>query len=274
MRRLADAHVDARAFLCALGVLAASVGVEGQAIKIGSGLDGYEGIYGKPEHWPLRDMAQGSMPETGRALWTQGLLSVLRSARQPGRGAVDTIRLCVPEESLCIPLDRPAPEIRDNFLEAARSHDGELAIVTGVFVGPDTTSTGAVSGFMFWRIEWGPAPPPRASAERPALEAVVRDPARFAGRTVTVEGCFRGDRWPEAEGSARPSGQGWVLSDGPFHVWVMDEPARGKGWQLVAADAHRGFVVEATGTVQRSGDGVYLGAKGVRLLKRNEERCR
>ena len=268
-RKRVDPHV---AFFV-IFVSLSSVFTWAQAIKIGSGVDEYEGIYGKPEHWPLRDMAQGSMPEAGRAVWTQGLLSVLRSARQPGRSAVDTIRLCVPEESRCIPLDRPAPEIRDNFFEAARSHDGELAIVTGVFVGPETTSTGAVSGFMFWRIEWGPAPPPRTSVERPALEAVVRDPARFADRTLTLEGCFRGDRWPEAEGSARRSGQGWELSDGPFHVWVMGEAARGKGWKLDTADAHRGFMVEATGKVQRSGDGVYLEAKSVRLLTRSEDRC-
>ena len=236
-----------------------------QAIQIGNAPNEYEQIYGKPEHWPLRDLALGSGPQANRAFWTQGVLSV----------AVDTIRLCVPDGALCIDLDHPAPEIRDNFFAAARSHGGDLTVVTGVFVVPDATlKDGPVSGFMFWRIEWGPAPPPRASAERPALEAVVRDPARFAGRTVTVEGCFRGDRWPEAEGSARPSGQGWVLSDGPFHVWVMGEAARGKGWKLDTADAHRGFVVEATGKVQRSGDGVYLEAKSVRLLKRNEERCR
>ncbi len=262
------------AFLCVLCVSVADVAtVEGQAIKIGGGADEYEGIYGKPEHWPLRDMALGSMPEAGRAFWTQGLLSVLRSSRQPGRSAVDTVRLCVPEESLCIPLDRPAPEIRDNFFEQARSHDGDLAIVTGVFVGPETTSEGAVSGFMFWRIEWGPPPQRHASGDRPAIEDIVRDPGRFAGRRVTIEGCFRGDRWPEAEASARPGGEGWVLSDGPFHVWVMGEPARGRGWKLGTADAHHGFVIEATGTVQRSGDGVYLGAKSVRLMKKNETRC-
>jgi hypothetical protein len=181
----------------------------------------------------------------------------------------------VPNEVLCIDLDRPAPEIRDEFFSAARSHGGDLTTVTGVFVVPDATLKGrAVSGFMFWRVEWGPPPPPRDSADRPAIEDVVRDPARFAGRSLTLEGCFRGDRWAEAEATPRPArGEGWLLSDGPFHVWVMGRPARGKGWALHTADARRGFVVEATGKVERAGAAVYLDANDVRLLKRNETRC-
>ena len=238
-----------------LCVLVASVGAEGQAIQVGNAPGKYEQIYGKPEHWPLRDLAMGSGPQANRAFWTQGVLLV----------AGETIRLCVPDEVLCIDLDRPAPEIRDQFFDGVRSHRGDLTTVTGIY--------GPVSGFMFWRVEWGPPPRRRASGDRPAIGDIVGDPGRFAGRSVTLEGCFRGDRWPEAEASARPSGQGWVLSDGPFHLWVMGEAARGKGWKLDTADAHRGFVVEATGTVQRSGDGVYLGAKSVRLLKRNEGRC-
>jgi hypothetical protein len=213
-------------------------------------------MYGKAEHWPLRDLALGSRPPPNRAFWTQGLLSVVTRER---------IRLCVPDEVLCIELDRPVPEIRDTFFEAARSRDGELATLTGV------RDEGL--GFMFWAFESGPMPERRASGNRPAIGDVVRDPGRFAGRDVTLEGCFRGERWPEAQESARPSGQGWVLSDGPFHVWIMGRQARGKGWSLESADAHRGFMVEATGKVQRSGDGVYVGAKSVRLLKRNEVRC-
>ena len=243
----------------------ASVDVNAQAIKVGNAPDEYEQMYGTPEHWPLRDLALGSWPAANRAFWTQGVLSVTG----------ETFRLCVPDEALCIGLDRPAPEIRDLFLAAARSRGGQLTTITGALTSADPTLKGGpISGFMFWGVEWGAAPARRGSEDRAAVEDVVRDPGRFVGRRLTLEGCFRGDRWPDAEGSARPrGGQGWVLADGPFHIWVMGQPARGKGWSLGASDAGRGFVVEATGTVQRAGPGVYLDAHKVGLLKRNETRC-
>jgi hypothetical protein len=161
------------------------------------------------------------------------------------------------------------------FFDAARSRGGESATVTGAFVTPEASPRGSgLSGFIFWAFESGGPPTRRSRVRRTALEDIVRDPGRFADRSVTIEGCFRGDRWPDAEGSPRPKGgQGWVLSDGPFHIWVMGQPARGKGWNLDTAETRGGFVVQADGKLRRAGDGVYLSATSVRLLGLDEARC-
>jgi hypothetical protein len=256
-----------RGRLVELGVVSwlASVDAAGQAVRVGDMPGAYEQMYGKPEHWPLRDLALGTRPQQNRAIWTQGQLSVTG----------ETFRLCVPNEALCIALDRPAPEIRETFLAAARSRSGELATVTGAWIGPGSIAQASgVSGLMFWGFESGPMPKPTSRAsDRPSLEDVVRDPGRFAGRSVLLDGCFQGERWADAEHSPRPAADAWVMSDGPFHVWVWGRPPAGKGWQLGDADAGRGFRVEVTGKVVRASDGAYVQADRVRLLWRDQARC-
>ena len=126
----------------------------------------------------------------------------------------------------------------------------------------------APGGFWFWAYSLGPAKPSQAGRTGLlALEDLVAQPDRLAGETVKVVGQFRGKNlFGDLDGADEP-GDGWVIKDGAFAVWVVGKKPKGSGWSLDPTS--RGDTVrwvQVTGTLDRKGKVTRIKAMEVALV--------
>ena len=188
--------------------------------------------------------------------------------------------------TLTIPTDRPLPVhncalaispglvVQQTFEFEADSLQFHEIEVLGTFeaaVGKDNPGgdmSTATGGFWFWAYSLGPAKPSQAGRTGLlALEDLVAQPDRLNGETVKVVGQFRGNNlFGDLDGADAP-GDGWVIKDGAFAVWVVGKKPKGSGWSLDPAS--RGDTsrwVQVTGTLDRKGKVTRLKAMEVALV--------
>jgi len=168
---------------------------------------------------------------------------------------------------------RPGLVVSEAFeFEADSMNFREIEIV-GTFetpVGSDRTGPLGTEpgGFWFWAYSRGPEKPSQAGRTGLlALEDLIARPEQLAGEMVKVVGQFRGKNlFGDLEEAGAP-GDGWVIKDGAFAVWVVGKKPKGSGWSLdptSRGDTRRW--VEVTGTLDRKGKVTRLKATEVALV--------
>jgi hypothetical protein len=108
-------------------------------------------------------------------------------------------------------------------------------------------------------------------AGAPALaHDIAADPARYAGKKLTVVGQFRGrNLFGDLPAASQRDAADWVLKDGDSALWVTGKRPQGKGWSLDPAyrgDASKWLAV--TGKAEVANGIVYLRASLVTLTSR------
>jgi hypothetical protein len=181
-------------------------------------------------------------------------------------------RLCA--ERHCLALV-PVEEMRDVFYDGAASawlHQ-DIEIVGAIDQLP-TLSHGPTRAFLVWSIlEPAPARTSREGASGSSLEALVRYPKGGEGRSVTASGLFRGaNLFDDLPAESRRHSSDWVLTDGPFSIWVTGKAPKGRGFSLdPRSRSDCRWRLEVSGEVETAGGYVYLRAKSVVLVRREKD---
>jgi hypothetical protein len=148
---------------------------------------------------------------------------------------------------------------------------GQEVEVTGLFRSTNQSSGVGASAFQasgviqFWKFTPPPEKPTKSmidAAKGLALEALVRDPGRQEGKTVSVVGKFRGrNLYGDLPLRSQRDSQDWVIKDDLFAVWVSGRKPKGDGFELDAGlkrDTNKWLQV--VGKVTTRGGVVYLQA--------------
>jgi hypothetical protein len=106
------------------------------------------------------------------------------------------------------------------------------------------------------------------SAPRSTLEALVMDAEAAAGRVVMVTGTFRGGNLLEdLPDDSRRNGRDWVLSDGPFSIWVTGKKPEGDGFSFdLRSRSDLRWKLAVQGEVETHDGFIYLRAERIRLV--------
>jgi hypothetical protein len=112
-------------------------------------------------------------------------------------------------------------------------------------------------------------PPPTA----PTIRAIAMDPARYASRTVTVSGRFRGrNLFGDVPSPLNRSKWDFVLQSADAAVWISGIRPRGKGFEFdPGLRSDTGRWVEVSGTVQTEGTRVWIEAATIELATAPDE---
>lgn len=218
-----------------------------------AGIDRYEALYGTPEDVPLEEvlgmLARGEA--LNRAIRTRGRFDDLGTS----------YALC--EGRRCLQGIRPVAEIQQQFDTLAASFRARELEVIGVFEG---------GHLIFWSYSLATAEDARPRGPGgSALQELVNRKTPFENKDVTVRGQFRGGNIfgdLPADSGATPAD--WVISDGPFSVWVTGKAPRGKGFSLnPASRADCVFWLEVAGRPEKRGEVVVLKAGRILFLGRS-----
>ncbi len=225
----------------------------------------YEALYGTPEEIPLEEVIR--MLQRGErfahSVRTRGRFE------DPGSGAAPrsrpTYALC--EGPRCLSPIRPAEEIAHPFEVESESFRARELEIVGAFENGE---------FLFWAYTLATSsdPQPRGPGGGLTLEALVGQKAPFGNRDVTVRGQFRGrNLFGDLPAGSGATPADWVISDGPFYVWVTGKPPKGSGFSLdpgSRADCAFWLVVE--GRPEKQGEVVVLRARRIQFLGRSPGR--
>ena len=123
--------------------------------------------------------------------------------------------------------------------------------------------------FVLTGATWSDAP----ANNDASLRAVALDPARFAGRDVTLRGRFRGrNLFGDAPAWPRQSQWDFVLQSADAAVWILGRRPRGDGFDLSTTNrAHTGRWLEVTGRVEIRDDLPVVIAERIRQTTAEEE---
>jgi hypothetical protein len=246
------------------------------------GLSRYEAMYGSPE---LRDIDEqgGPWPQM-QSIRTIAALAPSPRTGDPGSGAYagrvmeyvnnyTNFMLC--GERRCVGVT-PVEEMFDFFNQQGRAWFFRKVEVIGAIdnVGDPRDNSCPCYAFRVWSVQPYDEPESRRhSGEGSSLETLVRGPEAAAGRSITVQGTFRGaNLFEDLPPETRRSPADWVLKDGPFSIWVTGRPPKGDGFSLdPRARSDCRWRVEVTGKVETAARYVYLRAKSVALVRREKD---
>lgn len=254
----------------------------GERYAIGGDVSRYEAQYGAPEFRGIDDDHARPWPE----LQNIRTIAVLAPHPRTGdpEGAAYTGRVIEYSNNYtnfmlcgdrhCIGVT-PVEEMFQFFLEQGRAWFHRKVEVIGAIdqVGELRDPSCPCYAFRVWKVELFEETVQRSGRAAPTLETLVRGPEAAAGRTITVQGTFRGanlfeDLPPETR--RRPGD--WVLKDGPFSIWVTGRAPKGEGFSLdPASRSECDWRLEVTGRVETAARYVYLRAKSVALLRRERD---
>jgi hypothetical protein len=101
----------------------------------------------------------------------------------------------------------------------------------------------------------------------PTVRAIVMDPTRYASRTVTVSGRFRGrNLFGDVPSPLNRSKWDFVIQSTDAGLWVSNLRPRGKGFEFdPGLRADTGRWVEVSGTVQTEGSRVWIEGATIQL---------
>lgn len=253
-------------------VLAAVIALVAPAAIAQEQYDRYDAMYGTPVDVSLTDLASAAaVSYEGRAIRTHGRLEI--DSGSAGSGSSRLYMLRDIGGSVYI---TPVRELAGLLESDSMKWLGQEIEVTGLF--RPTSQTGAAgasamqaSGIIqFWKFT-PPAEKPTKSmidaARGLALEALVRDPGRQEGKTVSVVGKFRGrNLYGDLPLRSQRDSADWVIKDDLFAVWVSGRKPKGDGFELDAGlkrDTNKWLQV--VGKVVTRGGVVYLQAMHVAI---------
>jgi hypothetical protein len=227
---------------------------EGTGVAItNAGIGRYEALYGTPEDVPLEEVL--GMLARGEAFRT--------AIRTRGRFDDQDTSYSLCEGRRCLKAIQPVAEIQHEFdTQAASFRSRELEVV-GVFEG---------GRFTFWSYSLATAEDARPRGPGgSAIQELVNRKTPFENKDVTVRGQFRGGNlYGDLPAGSGATTADWVISDGPFSVWVTGKAPRGKGFSLnPASRADCVFWLEVQGRPARLGEVVVLKAGRILFLGRS-----
>jgi hypothetical protein len=225
----------------------------GVAISNADGIGRYEALYGPPEDVPLEDVL--GMLARGEPL--------PRAIRTRGRFDDSDTSYSLCEGRRCLQGIRPMAEIREKFDTLSASFRSRELEVIGTFDG---------GRFMFWSYDLATAEDSRPRGPGgSAVQELVDRKSPFENKDVTVRGQFRGaNLFGDLPAGSGATPADWVISDGPYSVWVTGKPPRGKGFSLnPASRADCVFWLEVAGRPARLGEVVVVKAGRILFLGRS-----
>jgi len=246
-------------------------------------LSRYEAQYGSPELRGIDDEHGYPWP---RMQSIRTIAALLPSARtgDPRGGAYagrvveyvnsyTNFMLC--GERHCVGVT-PVEEMFDFFNQQGRAWYTQKVEAIGAIddVGDPRDSACPCYAFRVWSVQlYEESEHRRPPGQGSSLEALVRGPEAAAGRSITVEGTFRGGNlFEDLPPETRRDPADWVLKDGPFSIWVTGRPAKGDGFSLdPRARSDCRWRLEVTGKVETAARYVYLRAKSVALVRRERD---
>ena len=171
----------------------------------------------------------------------------------------------------------PTAEAGQDWERDARTWGSKEVEVTGaVGRGTDQTNGQQVTYLLIWGYL---APQEEKKGQGPAsqkvtLEDLVTKSQEFDGKTVSVEGQFRGSNlFGDLPSASRKRSSDWVLKEEVFAVWVSGKKAKGEGWTLdPGLKRDSGKWLRVTGRVHVEKDVVTIQATDVLLSKPPSER--
>ena len=249
---------------------------------IGGDLSRYQALYGSPEFrgiddeqarpWPrlqnIRTIAVlAPHPRTGDAGGTAYTGRVIEYSNN-----YTNFILC--GDRYCLGV-APVEEMFEFFMEQGRAWFHRKVEVIGAIdqVGDPRDTSCPCYAFRVWSVQPVVESGKRARAHEPTLETLVRGPDAAAGRSITVQGTFRGaNLFEDLPAETRRDPADWVLKDGPFSIWVADRAPKGDGFSLdPGSRSDCQWRLEVTGKVETAARYVYLRAKRVALVRREKD---
>jgi hypothetical protein len=250
-----------------------------QRTAIGADLSRYEALYGSPEFRGIDDEYARPWPRL------QNIRTVAVLAGMPGRsgdaggfayaGRVIEYSNNYTSHTLC--GDRycigvaPVEEMVEVFLQGRSWLHRRVEVIGAVDqVGDPRDTSCPCYAFRVWSVQLCEE---SVDANAADLEALVRSPEAAAGRSITVQGTFRGaNLFEDLPPETRHDPGDWVLKDGPFSVWVTGRAPKGKGFSLdPRSRSDCDWRLEVTGKVETASRYVYLRAKSLALLRREKD---
>lgn len=248
-----------------------------------SGLSRYQGMYGSPEFRDIDDEHGYPWPRM-QAVRTVAVLAPSSRSGDAGAGAYGgrTIEYVNKYTNFMLCGDRhcigvaPVEEMFDFFNQQGRAWMHRTVEAIGAIdnVGDPRDSSCPCYAFLVWSVQLADeSGPGRRPGPESSLEALVSGPEAAAGRTITVEGTFRGaNLFEDLPPESRRDPADWVLKDGPFSVWVTGRAAKGKGFSLdPRSRSDCDWRLEIRGRVETAARYVYLHAKSVALVRREKD---
>jgi len=265
MGRLRRGRLAVAPLLAAAG----SAGLLLLSAPVAAQVSDYEMKYGQVVEVSIDDILQ--MPESyiDRAVKTRGELDMV-----PSTGRIQYALRGTFGGHLYI---YPTAEAGQDWETDARTWGGKEVEVTGAIgTGTDQTTGQSVTYILMWgylapQVEkkgQGPA------SEKVTLEDLVTKSQEFDGKTVSVEGQFRGSNlFGDLPSASRKRSSDWVLKEEVFAVWVSGKKAKGEGWTLdPGLKRDSGKWLRVTGRVRVEGGFVTIQATDVVLSKPPSER--
>jgi hypothetical protein len=243
-------------------------------------LSRYEGQYGPPELRGIDD-EQGYPWPRMQSIRTVAVLAPSSRSGDPASGAysgreIDVVSkytnfmLC--GDRHCIGVT-PVEEMFDFFNQQGRVWQHRKVEAIGAIddVGDPRDSSCPCYAFRVWSVQlYDESDARRPSGQGSSLEVLVRGPDAAAGRSITVQGTFRGaNLFEDLPPESRRNPADWVLKDGPFSIWVTGRLPKGDGFSLdPRSRSDCRWRLEVTGKVETAARYVYLRAKSVTLVRR------
>jgi hypothetical protein len=255
----------------------------GERYAIGADLSRYAALYGTPEFRGIDDEMARPWPRLQNIRTVAVLAGMPGQTDDPGAAAYPgrvveysssyaTHLLC--GDRYCVGV-RPVEEMREFFMGQGRSWFHQKVEVIGAIdmVGDPRDDRGPTYAFRVWSVQLFVESEGRRRRDGPTLESLVMDPKAAAGRSVTVRGTFRGaNLFEDLPPETRRHPSDWVMKDGPFSIWVTDRAPKGNGFSLdPSSRSDCDWRVEVNGKVQTAAGYVYLRARSVVLVKREEQ---
>ena len=255
--------------ICTVGALLVTAHAAGQPVvggpdfhrfRIGGDLNRYEAHYGEPETRTL---------DEDPAMWPQR--RSIRTVGPLGQAPRWDLRQGDDEEPRSLPHAYALHGRHSLALSPVQDIADLVAVHAPYWLGREVEVVGAwdEGAFLVWSMLVLPEQDDDGfTAPRSSLEALVMDPDAAAGQVVTVTGTFRGGNLlDELPDDSRRHAQDWVLSDGPFFVWVTGMKPEGDGFSLdLRSRSDLRWELAVQGEVETHDGFIYLRAERIRLV--------
>jgi len=169
----------------------------------------------------------------------------------------------------------PVEEMVEFFTGQGRAWQHREVEVIGAIdnVGDPRDGSCPCYAFRAWSVQLYAESEYRRPGQGASLEMLVRGPDAAAGRSITVQGTFRGaNLFEDLPPETRRDPADWVLKDGPFSIWVIGRPPKGSGFSLdPRSPSDCEWRLEVTGKVETAARYISLRAKSVVLVRREKD---
>ncbi len=245
-------------------------------------LSRYEALYGSPEFRGIDDEHGQPWPRM-QSIRTVAVLAPSPRSGDPGSGAYTgrvieyvnnytNFMLC--GERHCIGV-APVEEMVEFFTGQGRAWQHREVEVIGAIdnVGDPRDGSCPCYAFRAWSVQLYAESKPRRPGQGSSLETLVRGPDAASGRSITVQGTFRGaNLFEDLPPETRRDPADWVLKDGPFSIWVTGRTPKGDGFSLdPRSRSDCEWRLEVTGKIETAARYIYLRAKSVALVRREKD---